>query len=425
MTISDDEDEILVQFLESEVLSEVSDQEDGKMVQKGESDKREAKRYRVESDHGEGKSIVMQSFLSSIDFQAPSTLKGKVVLDSCEGVSSRAVIFCNIPPELFHHILKFLSSEILEHVHWSVDSSIMLLLMNPCGVAWGAVGFRPRLEHVYHLLKVNIFEGLVRFEPAIVGVAQHICVILKHWHSEVNNLVECGGYCMRWGLLPPTKKLRDCAWKKLYIQRDEEDMVEFVRNCPSEFKEYYIQMQVAKRSQAPLPSQKDEGCYAKACFIMKFEFYLLKLWISHALKNEISCLLLTTVADQVSIWKRSRGLTDKVVSDHACSGETCSYHQIGDAFVCEKTGHVHVCDDTCREVVLDPTNELLVCTISGHCFDRLLSPAEMEPDEQPQGGVTDETEPFMGSGRFARAYLLGYNCADEKELEAVMRFCWY
>ena len=39
-----------------------------------------------------------------------------------------------------------------------------------------------------------------------------------------------------------------------------------------------------------------------------------------------------------------------------------------------------VCDDTCREVVMDPTNELLVCTISGHCFDRLLSPAEMEPD---------------------------------------------
>ncbi|KAK1562230.1 hypothetical protein Q3G72_008450 [Acer saccharum] len=30
-------------------------------------------------------------------------------------------------------------------------------------------------------------------------------------------------------------------------------MVELVRNCP-EFKEYYIQMQAAKRSQAPLPS---------------------------------------------------------------------------------------------------------------------------------------------------------------------------
>jgi hypothetical protein len=32
-------------------------------------------------------------------------------------------------------------------------------------------------------------------------------------------------------------------------------MVEFVRNTPTEFKEYYIQMQAAKRSQAPLPSE--------------------------------------------------------------------------------------------------------------------------------------------------------------------------
>uniref|UniRef100_A0A5B7AWA3 Putative F-box protein SKIP31-like isoform X1 n=1 Tax=Davidia involucrata TaxID=16924 RepID=A0A5B7AWA3_DAVIN len=205
---------------------------------------------------------------------------------------------------------------------------------------------------------------------------------------------------MRWGLLPPTKKLREYAWKKLYFQRDEEDMAEFVRYCPSEFKEYYIQMQAAKRSQAPLPSQV----------------------------NDDRIILDNTVADQVSIWKSSRGLTDKVFSDHACSGETCSYYQIGDVFVCEKTGNVHVCDDTCREVVLDPTNELLVCTISGHCFDRLLSPAEMEPDieQQQQGGVSDEGEPFMGSVRFddaARAYLLGYNCADEKELEACLRFC--
>lgn len=90
-----------------------------------------------------------------------------------------------------------------------------------------------------------------------------------------------------------------------------------------------------------------------------------------------------------------------------------------------KTGNIHVCDDTCREVVLDPTNGLLVCTISGHCFDTmLLSPDEMEPDvDQQQAGATDEAEPFMGSGRFARAYLLGYNCDDEKELEAALRFC--
>lgn len=41
----------------------------------------------------------------------------------------------------------------------------------------------------------------------------------------------------------------------MIMQRDGEDMVELVRNCQNEFKEYYIQMQAAKRSQAPLPSQ--------------------------------------------------------------------------------------------------------------------------------------------------------------------------
>lgn len=41
----------------------------------------------------------------------------------------------------------------------------------------------------------------------------------------------------------------------IIMQRDGEDMVELVRNCQNEFKEYYIQMQAAKRSQAPLPSQ--------------------------------------------------------------------------------------------------------------------------------------------------------------------------
>ncbi|XP_071705474.1 F-box protein SKIP31-like [Rutidosis leptorrhynchoides] len=312
MTLSEDEDESLAQFLESEVLSEISNQED---VKSEEDEPQPPKRLRVEQNGGV----------------------------SNRGVSSRRIddgFFARIPPELFPHILKFLSSEDL------VSCSLVCRFLN----------FASSDESLWRRL-----------------------------------------YCMRWGILPPTKKLRDRAWKKLYIQRDEEDMVEFVRDCPKEFKEYYIQMQVAKRSQAPLPSQlKDE-------------------WM----------ILDKSVADQVSIWKKSKGLTDTVFSDHDCSGEKCSYYQIGDVFVCENTGYVHVCDDTCKEVVLDPDNELLVCTISGHCFDRLLSPSETGGDmeEQQQGGATDEPEPFMGSGRFARAYQLGYNCEDEKELEACLRFC--
>lgn len=48
-----------------------------------------------------------------------------------------------------------------------------------------------------------------------------------------------------------------------------------------------------------------------------------------------------TVGDQVSIWKSSRGLTDSMITGHACSGEMCTYHQIGNVFVCEKTSNVH------------------------------------------------------------------------------------
>ncbi|XP_038896910.1 F-box protein SKIP31 isoform X1 [Benincasa hispida] len=322
MAIPDEEDEFLAQFLESEVLSEVSDKEEGNAQEEP-----KAKRARIEQiSPNEQREVVSVTNSSS---QSKGVVPGRI----------ETGIFSKIPPELFRHILKFLSSEDL------VSCSLVCRFLN----------------------SVASDESL--------------------WHRL---------YCLRWGLLPTTKKLRQCPWKKLYIQRDEEDMTQLVRDCSSEFKEYYIQMQAAKRSQAPLPSQVQDD----------------------------QIILDRTVADQVSTWKSSRGLTDKIVIDHTCSGETCTYYQIGDAFVCEKTGLVHVCDDTCREVIMDPNDEQLVCRISGHCFDTLLLPDSMEPDtEQQQGGVTDEAEPFMGSGRFARAYLLGYNCVDEAELEATLRFC--
>ncbi|KAH6790985.1 hypothetical protein C2S51_005991 [Perilla frutescens var. frutescens] len=377
---SDDEDASLAYFLESEVLSEISDPEEednreeeekdgkrlraeeGELSEQEEKEQQEAKKIRIDegeiSDEGLSRALrsPSSSLASSLELEAevetacsPPIRSVNVIADNSSGGRHgterkpapkriETGIFIHIPPELLYHILKFLSSEDL------VSCSLVCRFMN----------FAASDESLWRRL-----------------------------------------YCMRWGLMPP-KKPRECAWKKLYIKRDEDDMAEFVRTSPTEFKEYYIQMQVAKRSQAPNPSQV----------------------------NDDRIILDKTLADQVSTWKSSRGLTETVVQNHACSGESCTYYHIGDVFVCEKTGNVHVCDDTCKDVIMDPTNELLVCTISGRCFDRLLSPDEMEPDaEQLQAGATDEAEPFMGSGRFARAYLLGYNCEDEKELEAALRFC--
>ncbi|KAL9427535.1 hypothetical protein AB3S75_029676 [Citrus x aurantiifolia] len=297
MTLSDDEDDSLAQFLESEVLAQVSDSEEEKQSK--------------EEDEPKKKKLCVEKFSAT---------------GSCSG---------KIPPELFTHILKFLSSEDL------VSCSLVCRFLN------------------YAASDESLWRRL---------------------------------YCMRWGLLPPTNNLRVCAWKKLYIQRDKEDLAKLVRSCPTEFKEYYIQMQAAKRSQAPLPSQvKDDRI-----------------------------IIDKTVGDQVSLWKSSKGLTDNVLTDHACSGDLCTYHQVGNLFVCEKTGYVHVCDDTCREMSMDPEDGILVCKISGHCFEMLMPTYELEPDPEQQSSVIDE-EPFMGSGR-ARAYMLGYSCHDEKELEACLRF---
>jgi hypothetical protein len=55
-----------------------------------------------------------------------------------------------------------------------------------------------------------------------------------------------------------------------------------------------------------------------------------------------------------------------------------------------------VCDDSCREIVLDPSNELLVCTISGRCFDRWITPAE-EDDAEPVSNNVPRVHLFISN----------------------------
>ncbi|CAK9204284.1 unnamed protein product [Sphagnum troendelagicum] len=244
----------------------------------------------------------------------------------------------------------------------------------------------------------ELFQNILRFlSSEDLSTCTSVCRFLRKAASDEGLWRRL--YCLRWGRPPSSDrrgKLRGCTWKKLYFERDEADMVEFVRNTPVEFREYYVQMQAAKRSQAPLPSQVHDDLV----------------------------VVDSSMADQITAWRRSQKLADVYLGDHWCSGKTCSYYQIDDVFLCEKTGRAHICDDSCREIVLDPSNELLVCTVSGRCFDRWLTPAE-EDDAEPQqadaNAAAEEGEPFLGSGRLGRAYLLGYNCADEQELDEVVR----
>lgn len=49
----------------------------------------------------------------------------------------------------------------------------------------------------------------------------------------------------------------------------------------------------------------------------------------------------SSMADQITAWRRSQKLADVYLGDHWCSGKTCSYYQIDDVFLCEKTGRAH------------------------------------------------------------------------------------
>ncbi|GKV10491.1 hypothetical protein SLEP1_g21841 [Rubroshorea leprosula] len=100
MTISDDEDEILANYLESEVLS--ADQEEEV------EDEPKAKRLRVEeNDKGDARSnsgklnSISDSILQNNDNNGKMSVPRRI----------ETGILSKLPPELFPHILKFLSSE--------------------------------------------------------------------------------------------------------------------------------------------------------------------------------------------------------------------------------------------------------------------------------------------------------------------------
>lgn len=101
MTISDEEDEILAKFLESEVLSEVSDQDQ-------EEETEEAKKEEIEP---KGKRVRFQETQEEEKEQNQKKKANNNNNNKGEQRRIKSGILSKIPPELFPHILKFLSSE--------------------------------------------------------------------------------------------------------------------------------------------------------------------------------------------------------------------------------------------------------------------------------------------------------------------------
>lgn len=89
-------------------------------------------------------------------------------------------------------------------------------------------------------------------------------------------------------------------------------MVELVRNCPSEFKEYYIQMQVAKRSQAPLPSQV-KFLYIVACSLLVLVHYYMYVKATKSTSMLLSTVLFCSLFTLFLFLSHSRLVFDSLV----------------------------------------------------------------------------------------------------------------
>ena len=73
----------------------------------------------------------------------------------------------------------------------------------------------------------------------------------------------------------------------------------------------------------------------------------------------------------VAQWRVEHGLPKAPDAEHICSGR-CSFINIVDnVYLCEHCGREHICDESCKERVLDTANGMPVCPISGMCFDQL------------------------------------------------------
>ncbi len=87
--------------------------------------------------------------------------------------------------------------------------------------------------------------------------------------------------------------------------------------------------------------------------------------------------------DEVATWRRAHGYdpTQRWDPVHGCSrtgGPPVEYVQLSSStFVCAGCGWAHVCGEGCGERQIDSRSDLLVCPISGRCFDRLLTNREV------------------------------------------------
>eukprot|EP00884_Botryococcus_braunii_P011303 jgi/Botrbrau1/20173/Bobra.0173s0071.1 len=209
-------------------------------------------------------------------------------------------------------------------------------------------------------------------------------------------------YQLRWGVAGDTRVPERLGgaltWKEKYMAHDALELQEVARGLPEAMQSYFVQMAVAKRAMACGPHEEASITDDKA------------------------------VARKISLWRAARGFRNAPSGrHHFCTGRSTYARLADNLYLCERCGWAHVCGDDCDAGVVDSCSELSVCPISGYCFDRMMSEWEEScRDKDPRGDEKAEEAAEEGgpTGSLAQAYLLGYNAANEFELQKVCFGRW-
>lgn len=196
-------------------------------------------------------------------------------------------------------------------------------------------------------------------------------------------------------------------WRDAYKARDKEEMEDAKQKAPEGTEEQFLDMVRGQRAQAP-------GKQVEAVDEMLQSGLLSAGCVPQSKRKRRS---FGNEAEE-NAWRARMGLpnppSDK---DHVCDSRFCRFHRIGETLLCERTGKAHVCGEHCKERIFDRSQGDLVCRITGKCFQCLDSELREGFDEEEPHEEAD----FGERGRLGRAYLGGYLCHSEKELQAFLR----
>jgi len=185
------------------------------------------------------------------------------------------------------------------------------------------------------------------------------------------------------------------SWMGYYKDRDIEESHKTLERLPEEMREAVVAMNKARRK-TTISLTSGTGQSGDLAFADASE------------------------ADKVVEWRRQAGKPDRVpfhtcLTTHA-AGPPCQYVRVGDAMICQRSGWAHVCEDTCPERIPSPSG-MMVCPISGRCFEMLVEEEEDAGRGGCGGEVHDDDFHFGERGALGRSFEAGYSCSNEQDLQ--------